>query len=137
MLNTSGGNTFLDPVKIFKQVGLAKGHKLADLGCGAVGHFVFPAVNIVGKDGMVYAVDIRKIILEGIKNRARVDGIENLETVWTNLEVPKATGITDESLDVATLFNTLFQSKKRKEILTEAIRMVKAGQASSDRLEAR
>ncbi len=121
----SGGNQLLDALSVLKEVGIKQGYKVADLGCGAVGHFTFPAAEMVGKDGLVYAVDIRKIVLAGIKNRARIDGLTNIEVVWSNLEVPKSTGILNSSLDIAMLFNTLFQSKKREGVLKESIRMIK------------
>jgi len=43
------------------------------------------------------------------------------------LEIFKATKIESGSLDVALLINTLYQSRKRVEILREAIRMLKKG----------
>jgi ubiquinone/menaquinone biosynthesis C-methylase UbiE len=127
MVNTSGGNQLLDPQRLLIEVGVQKNQQVADLGCGAVGHFVFPAAEMVGDKGLVYAVDIRRIILEGIKNRARIEGKENIKTVWSNLEVYRGTGILDNSLDVAMLINVLFQNKKQEEIIHEAVRMVKPG----------
>jgi len=127
MTNITGGNQLLDAEKNLQKMGVKKGSQVADLGCGAVGYFTFPASRIVGDDGLVYAVDIRKMVLEGIRNRARIDGISNIKTVWSNLEIPKATGILDNSLDVAMLITVLFQGEKRKEMLAEAIRMIKPG----------
>ena len=122
-----GGNKFLDPKYIFSQIGLTPGQRVADLGCGAMGHFVFSAAEAVGSGGQVYAVDIRQIVLVGIKNRARIDGVDNIETIWANLETFKSSGIATESLDLVMLFNTLFQNKKREEILKEAVRITKPG----------
>jgi len=99
--------------------------KVADLGCGASGHFVFPASKLVGERGKVYAVDILKTILENIKRRAKLENLKNIETIWTDLEMFGATKIESGSLDVAMLINTLYQSNKRAEILREAIRMLK------------
>lgn len=101
--------------------------KVADLGCGTSGHFIFPAARMVGKNGKVYAVDILKTVLENIKKRVKQENLDNIELVWSNLEVFGATKIEAGSLDVAMLLNTLYQSNKRVEILREAIRMMKKG----------
>lgn len=122
----SGGNALIDPNLIIKKAGIADKLKVADLGCGALGHFVFPAAKVVGRRGKVYAVDILKPILENIQKRAKQDGLEGVvETVWTDLEIFGATKIEASSLDVAMLINTLYLSNKRAEILRESIRMLK------------
>ncbi len=99
--------------------------KVADLGCGTSGHFVFPAARLVGKNGKVYAVDILKTVLENIKKRVKQENLDNIEPVWSNLEIFGATKIEAGSLNAALLVNTLYQSTKRVEILREAIRMLK------------
>jgi len=123
----SGGNTFIHPQLVLDKANITTGSLVADLGCGALGHFVFPAAERVGQDGVVYAVDIRQIVLEGIRNRARVDQVHNIKTVWANLEVPKTTGIEKNSLDAVLLINTLFQTARDPEVVAEAIRILKSG----------
>jgi ubiquinone/menaquinone biosynthesis C-methylase UbiE len=126
MNRLTGGNVLIDPQLIIKKAGISDKMKVADLGCGSLGHFVFPTAKVVGKKGKMYAVDILKTILENIQKRARQDGLDNIiETVWTDLEIFGATKIESGSLDVAMLINTLYQSHKRVEILRESIRMVK------------
>ncbi|MBU1146170.1 class I SAM-dependent methyltransferase [Patescibacteria group bacterium] len=127
VLKISGGNTLLDPYSIFEQVGLGAGEKMADLGCGAAGHFVLPAAKIVGEQGTVYAVDLLKSVLEAVKSRAKLEGVGNVKTVWSNLEIYGATEIKEESLDMVLLANTLFQIPKREEVLREAVRLAKKG----------
>ena len=120
-----GGNTLIDADLIYKKAGIKEGMKVADLGCGSLAYFSFPMAKMVGKRGQVYAVDILKAILENIDKKIRVENIENMLTVWTNLEVFKATKISSSSLDVALLVNTLHLSQKRADILRETIRMMK------------
>ncbi len=126
-LKISGGNILLDPYYIFDQVGLGQGMKVADLGCGAAGHFVIPAAKIVGGTGTVYAVDLLKSVLDAVQSRAKLEGVSNIETVWSNLEIYGATDIKEGSLDFDLLINTLFQIKKRDEVFREAVRLVKKG----------
>ena len=127
MNKPNGGGTLLDINFVLAKARLKERMKVADLGCGTSGHFVFPAAKIVGPHGLVYAVDILKPSLESIARRARQENINNISTVWSDLEVYRATKIETESLDVALLINTLFHSQKRAEILRESIRMVKRG----------
>lgn len=115
----------LDAKYLLEKAQIGEGMKVADLGCGASGHFVFSSAVMVGKNGKVYAVDILRTILETIDRRARQDAYENIETIWSNLEVFRATKIESSSLDLALLVNTLYQSHKRAEILREAVRMLK------------
>ncbi|HLD31120.1 MAG TPA: methyltransferase domain-containing protein [Patescibacteria group bacterium] len=121
----SGGNSLLDPYYILEEIGLGAGMRIADFGCGAAGHFVIPAGKIIGKNGVSYAVDLLKPVLSAVKSRARFEGINNVEAVWSNLEIYGATKIKEGSLDFVLLANTLFQIKKNEEMFKEAIRLVK------------
>lgn len=99
--------------------------RVADLGCGSSGRFIFPSAGLVGKKGIVYAVDILRTALETVSRQARVENLSNVKTIWSNLEIFGATKIESGSLDVALLVNTLHQSHKRLEILREAARLLK------------
>lgn len=121
------GTALIDPYKIFERISLSEGKRVADLGCGRTGHFVFPAVKIVGDKGVVYAVDVVKNILESIKSMARSEGYENVQTVWSDIEMPGKTPIPDNSLDAAFCVNVLFQLKNKAGAIKEAARMLKNG----------
>lgn len=127
MYGKTGGNALLDVNFILKKVQVSEKSKVADLGCGASGHFIFPAADLIGRGGKVYAVDILRTVLESIGKRIKQDNIENIETIWSDLEVFGATKIESGSLDIALLINTLYQSRKRAEIIREAVRMLKKG----------
>ncbi len=119
---------FINATDILKnKLGVFYGAQVADLGCGATGHFVFKLSKLVGQEGLVYAVDILKMVLKNINNRADLFGIKNIKTVWSNLEKYGATEINDNSLNFALLVNILFQSKMPERIIREASRMLKHG----------
>lgn len=120
-----GGNILLDVNLILNKAQISEKMKVANLGCGSSGHFVFPTATMVGKKGKIYAVDILKAVLERVSRRAKQENFVNIETIWSNLEVFNATKIETNSLDVALLINVLYQSHRRAEILREAIRMLK------------
>ena len=113
---------------ILRRAGLRPGQNVADLGAGREGRFALAAGKVVGDDGKVWAVDVIKDLLPGIATKATMLGINNLKTVWSNLEVyGAAKEIPDNSLDVAILATMLYQSKNHKAILKETLRMLKDG----------
>ena len=70
MSNITGGNTLIDPQIIIEKTGIADRMYTADLGCGGTGHFVFPIAKAIGKNGIMYAVDILKNNLANIERQA-------------------------------------------------------------------
>lgn len=120
-----GGSSLIDANLILDKAHIEEKTRMADLGCGSSGHFVFPSAGRVGKKGIVYAVDILRTTLETVSKRARFENLANIKTIWSNLEIFGATRIETGSLDVAMLINTLHQSHKRMEILRESVRLLK------------
>jgi ubiquinone/menaquinone biosynthesis C-methylase UbiE len=124
-VNNSENTSLLNQELIIKKIGAVEKMKVADLGCGSNGFFVFPLAQLVGKEGLVYAVDIKKEVLENIARKARQNNLRQIKTIWSNLEIFNAAKVEPESLDVALLINTLYQSQKRVDIIREARRMLK------------
>lgn len=127
MAQVIGGNALIDVNNLIDKMQISAKMKVADLGCGASGHFIFPAASLIGKNGKVYAVDILKTVLESINKRIKQENLTNIQTIWSDIEIFGATKIEAGSLDLALLMNTLYQSHKRAEIVREAVRMVKKG----------
>lgn len=126
-IKISGGNALIDPVKLLEQSGIKGGMVVADLGCGAAGHFVLPAAHLVGDSGLVYAVDILPSVLQNIESRAKVEGVGNIKTVWANLEKAGGMKIKDGSVDLVLLVNDLFQIPDKQTVIKEAARVLKSG----------
>lgn len=117
----------IDANNLLLQGDIRQGMAIADLGCGSTGHFVFPAAELVGKDGVVYAVDIHKGALEGIESRKKLESAENVKTVWADIERYQGVRIPDGSLDLILLVNNLFLSKQKSELAKEVLRLMKPG----------
>lgn len=115
----------MNPEEIFKRLGIKEGDRVAHLGCGGAAQFVVPAAKLVGKESILYAVDILKPVLEATISKARLEGVYNIKAVWSDLEVYGATRIPAESLDSAFLINILYESKNQLEIIKEAARLIK------------
>lgn len=119
-----GGNQLLDIPQILDASNLSPGMHVADLGCGRTGYLVFPLAKAVGSNGMVYAVDIMKDVLEEVHKRAALEGFEQVFTVWADLERPNAISIPEHTLDVVYLVNTLFHFKDVEAVLSETLRLM-------------
>ena len=92
----------LDPSKYLKEKGLKKGMAFADIGCGP-GFFVFPASEIVGKTGRVYALDTQQEMLNELKKRRPSENIIILKSEETELPVQ------DKAVDIAIMVFVLHE----------------------------
>jgi ubiquinone/menaquinone biosynthesis C-methylase UbiE len=117
------GTELLNPFQVLERARLREGMSAADLGCGSIGHFVFPAARLVGRTGTVYAVDILKSALSGIESRAKIEGTANVRIVWSDVEIVGATDIPPATLDLTMLINNL----PKQTMVAEAARLTKPG----------
>lgn len=122
-----GGTSVLDAPGIVSKLEIREGWTVADLGCGGSGLFVAPLARAVGKNGRVYAVDIQKNVLQVVESNMKFQHLENITTVWTNLEKVGGADMSDGSCDFAMLINVLFQNSDHESILKESARILKAG----------
>lgn len=125
----SGGTQLLNAKEILQhEGGLAAGMVYAVLGVGSSAHFVFPGAEIVGPQGTVYAIDILKAVLTTTESRAQEARLNNIKTVWSDLEVyGAAKEIPDHSADVISMINLLYETKQDEHVFNEANRIVKKG----------
>ena len=88
------------PDQIMDALGIADGSKVADIGAGA-GWFTIQLARRVGPNGLVYAQDIQRQMLEAIRRRVGREGLQNVQTILataTNPSLPK--GVIDAVLVV-------------------------------------
>jgi ubiquinone/menaquinone biosynthesis C-methylase UbiE len=114
---------FIKQEDIVKNFSIAKGMKVADLGCGA-GYFTIPIAKLLGNSGKIYAIDVLSTALEFVESQAKLFGFMNVETVRANIEVLGGTKIPDHSVDLVLLANILFQCNDPDAALQEAKRIV-------------
>ena len=80
------------PDQIMDALGIADGSKVADIGAGA-GWFTIQLARRVGPNGLVYAQDIQRQMLEAIRRRVSREGLQNVQTILgssTNPNMPAA-----------------------------------------------
>ena len=118
----------IDVQKILYHAQLKLGDSVADFGTGREAKLALPSAKAVGNNGKVYAVDVVKAILPSVQNKARMHGLNNVQVVWSDLEIYGATkAIRDNSLAAGFVVTVLFQSKQRAALLKECHRMVRPG----------
>lgn len=121
-----GTGGFMNPETIVSGFGIKEGMMVADFGSGA-GYFTILLGKRVGADGKVFALDIQESALDNVRVKAKAAGLENVETIRSNLEILGGSDLKDNSQDMVLLANILFQSEQKKEIIDEAVRVLKNG----------
>lgn len=102
--------------------GAKRGDVILDYGCG-IGFNTIPAAEIVGEEGMVYALDIHPLAVKAVEKKIRKRGLKNVKTILSGLN----TGLPDESVDVVLLYNVLPMVKNRPALIKELHRVLKPG----------
>jgi len=97
-----------------------EGQNFLDYGCGT-GCFAIPAAKIVSTTGRVYALDCFPRQLEIVKERARKEGLINIETILSDND----TGLPDASIDVVWMCDVLHEIKERRTVLEELHRILR------------
>jgi ubiquinone/menaquinone biosynthesis C-methylase UbiE len=108
---------FLDSLEIGYSV-----FDVAEFGCG-YGTFTIPAARMIS--GRIYAIDIELDMVKTVSKKVRDQNIQNVVPVLRDF-ISDGTGLDDESVDYAMLFNILHDEKPGR-IFKEAYRIVKPG----------
>jgi len=104
--HTKGPSSFYmhDSPKAFNHLKLTESQNFLDLGCGA-GDYSLHAAQLVGHSGQVYALDCHVGMLNGLKNEAEKQGLNNIQTAVA--DVFKPLPIQAKSIDVCMLATVL------------------------------
>jgi len=112
---------------ILKHIGIKKGQKVLDFGCGS-GNYTIPAARVVGEQASVYALDEDKEALDRLINKAKLKGLKNI----VGLDASGKLGIAldNESVDVVLLYDILHyyyfpEENDRRRLLCEVYRVLK------------
>jgi len=117
---------FMDIGKRLEESGVQRGQTVLDFGCGP-GHFTIVAARMVGETGRVWALDIHPLAIKTVEGKARKEGLSNISTILSDRD----TGLPDESVDVALLYDTIHMIADKWALLEELHRVVKPGGALS------
>ena len=112
-----------NPKKLLELLNLKDGDVVADIGAGS-GYYAFRMSKLVGAKGKILAVDIQKEMLDIIRNRAKKDGITNVEPVQGEEADPK---LKDESVDVILLVDVYHEFAFPYEMTEKMVKALKPG----------
>ena len=117
----------IHPEEMCDRVDLRPGMHVADLGCGRSGMLAFTAARRVGEEGIVYAVDVVPDVLEHISSQIRSRGHDNIQVIWSDIELYGKTAIPQQSLDRCFFQNVLSVLSAEDQALAEAARLLRPG----------
>ncbi len=116
---------FSNPNKNIAQFRLTHGMNVADIGSGS-GAYAIAASEIIG-DGVLYAVDVQKEMLSILDSEAKKLRLNNIRTIWGDVEREAGTKIADSVIDACILSNVLFQIDNKDACIVEVKRILKPG----------
>ena len=112
---------FFDPAMVLTTLGLKCGlQNIVELGCG-YGTFTLAAAAITSDT--VYALDIEPEMITILQKKCREAGVQNVEARLRDF-VATGTGLADNSMDAALLFNILHHDQPTA-LMKEAHRVLK------------
>ena len=117
---------FIQPQQAITALHVMPGQTIADFGCG-IGEYVFIISEKLTDSGTIYALDIQKELLHSIASNADSLKINNIKTIWTDLEGHKGVPIESNTVDSILISNILFQIEDKGRMLSEAQRILKPG----------
>ena len=93
LLESPDRDDWQKPEQIMDALGIAEGSRVADIGIGS-GWFTIRLARRVGPNGLVYAEDVQRQMLEATRRRVSREGLKNVETILgteTNPNLPPRT----------------------------------------------
>jgi predicted methyltransferase len=111
------------PAEVMDALGIRPGSAVADVGAGE-GYFSFHLASRVGAQGKVYAEDISESQLEKIRERAKQEGVSQIEIILGTEDDPK---LPPETLDAILLVLTYHEIRNCDAMLGAITRALKPG----------
>jgi ubiquinone/menaquinone biosynthesis C-methylase UbiE len=105
---------------IIKEAGIREGFSVLDYGCGP-GGYVAAVAQFVGRYGKIYALDVNPLAIKMVKKIAVRNELSNVETILSDCK----TGLANNSIDVALLYDTFHDLSDPNAVLEELHRVLK------------
>ncbi|MGC9780368.1 MAG: methyltransferase domain-containing protein [Candidatus Heimdallarchaeota archaeon] len=100
-------------LRFFQRLNLREGQVVLDFGC-RMGNYTIPVVEIVGKTGRIYALDVDHRAVNEVIARAGKFGLENIVPMKTEGELE--VDLPNKSVDVILFFDVIYPMCKNKGI---------------------
>lgn len=117
--------SYFHPDQTLRSIGLKRGMRLADLGCG-YGTFSIPAAKLIGESGSVFAIDIDRKMVERVRKKALELKLTNLYANVGNIVTvdAKKLRIPRQSLDIILLANIIHGTTRKVHLLNSLRRIL-------------
>ena len=114
---------FINPIEVLDKLNLQDDMVVADFGCGS-GGWVIPLAKRL-EQGIVYAIDLQEEMLSVLESKLKVENIQNVRKILSNIEDDKDLKLSPLSCDLILMTNLLFQVEDKKQIFKQANRVLK------------
>jgi ubiquinone/menaquinone biosynthesis C-methylase UbiE len=111
------------PLNVLRALDLRPGNTVVDLGSGA-GYFALKLSPVVGKQGQVLAVDLRRLSLFFLWTRALLRGQHNVQVIVGEGDAPR---LPTDSVDAVLICNTYHEFDNPGLILNSVYRSLRSG----------
>lgn len=111
------------PEKLVDHLLIKQGDVIADIGAGT-GYFTVLFAQRVGKNGMVYAVDVDENMVKSVEKRAQKDGLNNVKSILSPLDDPL---LPKSSVDLIFVCDTYLFFENRVQYLVRLRDSLKSG----------
>lgn len=88
MLERPEREAFQKPKEVIAALALRRGERVADLGAGS-GYFTIPVAKALAADGVVWAMDIRRPMLDYIERRVKNENLTNVRLKLVSADRPE------------------------------------------------
>ena len=112
-------------IDFLKKIGIKKSYKVLDFGCNN-GNYTIPISTLVGKRGIVFAIDENKSALNELQKKSKLIKSDNIKIIHTNGELYY--NIADDFFDFVMFYDVLHYLKlqQRTILYKEIFRVLKS-----------
>lgn len=118
-----GRDSWQQPERVVRELGLESGDLVADLGSGG-GYFTFRLADAVRPTGRVYAVDVDEGLLDHVRKEAAERDYPNVETVLAAYDDPR---LPQDGVDLIFTCDTYHHLTDRSAYFERAARYLRSG----------
>jgi ubiquinone/menaquinone biosynthesis C-methylase UbiE len=106
--------------RILAEASIKPGMCVLDYGCGP-GSYIIPVATLVGESGKLYALDMHPLAIESVRRIAARRRLTNVHALLSDCD----TGLPDEEVDRALLYDVLHDLSNPEEVLRELRRVLR------------
>lgn len=121
LLEAPDRDAWQKPDEVMRALGIADGSIVGDLGA-AGGWFTIRLARFVGPNGLVYAEDVQRQMIEAIDRRVKREGLTNVRTVLGDTNDPR---LPPNRLDAILIVETYHEMEDPVRLLRNAARALK------------